>query len=167
MLLWYALHVHSQCERIVADKLAGAGIEAFYPHLVKRSNDDKREIEHRRFMPGYVFAHFDLEHKTPVVAVAQVVSILGFGSHAVSIPPIEIEAVKLIVSFPELAMPCPFVNAGDRVRVVTGPLRGLEGYVSYSKSVTRVIVSVQMLARSIAAEVDIDSLEMMAHAPVS
>ena len=70
------------------------------------------------------------------------VGILGFGDHAVSIPEVEIAAVKLIVSFPKLAQPCAYVATGDRVRVRSGPLRGLEGYVCYLKSITRIIVSV-------------------------
>jgi transcription antitermination factor NusG len=91
------------------------------------------------------------------------VGILGFGPRPVAIPDVEIEAVKLIVSFPK-PVPCAYVSAGDRVVVCRGPLRGLEGYVAYAKGVARVIVSVQMLARSISAEVDADSLELLERA---
>lgn len=161
MLNWYALHVRSNFEHLVALQLAGADIESFYPHLVERSKDKKRDVD-VKFMPGYVFGHFDLAAKTPVIAIPQVVSILGWGRHAAPVPDDEIAAVKRIVSFPALApMPCAYVSAGDRVRVRGGPLAGLVGYVCYAKSVARVIVSVPMLARSISAEVDADSLELL------
>jgi transcription antitermination factor NusG len=169
MILWYALHVHPQQERSVSGQLAGAGIEAFYPHLVTEKKDPhskggKRTTE-LKFFPGYTFARFDLLDKTPVIAIPQVVSILGWGRHAAPIDDLEIAAVKLIVSFPALApLPCAFVSAGDRVRVRRGPLQGLEGYVCYSKSIARVIVSLPMLARSISAEVDAESLELLERA---
>jgi transcription antitermination factor NusG len=162
-MLWYALHVHSNFEGLVAMKLDGAGIESFYPHLDTKSKDGKRDTE-LRFMPGYVFSRFDLEEKTPVVAISQVVSILGAGRHAIPIPDEEIAAVKLITSFPSLAQPCAYVFAGDRVRVRGGPLAGLEGYVAYSKNLVRVVVSVEMLHRSISAEVDADSLDLLERA---
>jgi transcription antitermination factor NusG len=164
MLNWYALHVRSNHEHLVTEQLMGCDIDGFYPHVVQKSADGKRDIE-RKFMPGYVFGHFDILMKTPVVAIPQVVSILGWGRHAVPIPDGEIEAVRRIVSFPEVApAPCPYVEAGDRVRVRRGPLAGLEGYVAYSKNATRVIVSVAMLQRSISAEVDADWLELLERA---
>lgn len=162
---WYALHVRSQAEQLVAEKLDGVGIEAFFPHERVKSRDKRREVI-RKFMPGYVFGRFELEEKTPVVAIPQVVSILGAGRHAVAIPDGEIQAVRLIVSAPKsaAAIPCPYVAAGDRVRVRSGPLQGLEGYVAYLKNMARVIVSVQMLQRSISAEVAADSLELLERA---
>lgn len=161
---WYALHVHPNSERLVAMQLLGGSIEAFYPHTVAKSKDKKRDVD-VKFMPGYVFGHFDILEKTPVIAIPQVVSILGWGRHAAPVPDEEIAAVKLIVSFPALApLPCAYVSAGDRVLVRRGPLAGLEGYVMYSKSIARVIVSVAMLARSISAEVDADSLELLERA---
>ena len=163
---WFALSVHPQTESVVSRKLAGAGIDAFYPHVHTRSKDKRRDLE-TKFMPGYVFASFELADKTPVIAIVQVVGILGFGDHAVSIPEVEIAAVKLIVSFPKLAQPCAYVATGDRVRVRSGPLRGLEGYVCYLKSITRIIVSVPMLARSISAEVDAQSLEVLERADLA
>jgi transcription antitermination factor NusG len=156
---WYALHVRSNFEHLVADKLQYAGIETFYPFQLEMSRDKRREIE-KKFMPGYVFAHFDLEDKTPVVAIPQVVSILGWGRHAVAIPDLEIEAVRKIVSLPVDVKPCAYLAEGARVRVKWGPLAGLEGYVIRRKK-TLVVVSVTMLARSISAQVDPDSLEMI------
>lgn len=160
---WYALHCRSNTERLVAMRLEDAGLEAFYPHLVVQSKDRKRDIE-RKFFPGYLFARFDLANKTPIAAVPQVVSILGWAGAPVIIPSQEIEAIRVMVQAdinPETLQPVPYMSAGDRVLVQRGPLAGLEGYVVYSKSSARVIVSVTMLARSVSAEVDMDSLALV------
>jgi transcriptional antiterminator NusG len=166
---WYALYCRSSADRIVVDKLTAAGIEAFHPHAVERSRDGKREVE-RKFMPGYVFANFDLLTGTrAVIEIPQVVSILGWGRRPMPIPDFEIAAVRQIVQTPnvEVASDCPYVAAGDRVRVQRGPLRGLEGFVVFTKSGARVIVSVSMLARSISAEVDESALELIAPADLA
>jgi transcription antitermination factor NusG len=166
MQSWYVLHVRPQSEGLVTERIESAGIEAFYPHVIpKRPKGHTRDSE-TKFMPGYVFSYFSLAERTPIIGIREVVSILGFGAHAVPVPLVEIAAVKLITKFPELAMPCAFVHTGDRVQVAKGPLRGLEGFVVYSKSVTRVIVSVAMLGRSISAEVDTDTLEMLEPAAI-
>lgn len=156
---WYALHVRSNHEHMVAQKLEGVGIEAFYPHILAPSRDKRREIE-KKFMPGYVFGRFNLAEKTPVVAIDQVVSILGSGRHAIAIPDYEIEAVRLIATAKQ-AMPSDYIHAGDRVLVTRGPLQGLVGFVTRHKDSLRIVVSVEMLARSISAEVDADSLEVL------
>jgi transcription antitermination factor NusG len=147
-------------ERLVSLQLGDAGIEHFYPHVVERSRDHRRNIE-RRFMPGYVFSRFELGNKAPVVAIQQVVSILGWALKPAAIPSGEIEAIQKIVSFPSESKPaeCAFLAEGTRVQVIRGPLRGLEGFVVYAARSARVVVSVQMLGRSISAEVAADALQ--------
>jgi len=86
---WYALHIRSNCEHLVALKLTADGIENFYPHVVTKSRDGRREIE-KKFMPGYVFCCFDLAQRTHIVAITQVVGILGSGRHAVAIPKLKV-----------------------------------------------------------------------------
>jgi transcription antitermination factor NusG len=164
---WYALYCRSSQERIVVDRLASAGIDAFYAHRVEtvpaHRKDGTREIE-RKFFPGYVFAKFDLMKGTrAVIEIPQVVSILGWGNRPIPIPDFEVEAVRLLASTPEVkaATACPFVTAGDRVRVKHGPLHGLEGFVVYTKGMARVIVTLTMLARSICAEVDTEAVELL------
>lgn len=156
---WYALHVASNCERAVAARLAYAGVDGFYPHVLQASKDGRREVE-TKFMPGYVFGNFDIADKGEVVSIPHVVSILGWGpSRPVAIPDSEIEGVRKIVSVPELARPSAFISAGDRVLVRRGPLTGLEGFVAHVKNATRVVVSVSMLGRSVAADVEASWLE--------
>jgi transcription antitermination factor NusG len=169
---WYALHCRSAQERLVVDKLGREGIDAFYPHLVEERKDPSRKggartIE-RKFFPGYCFARFELLHARPVIEIPQVVSIVGCGRSPVALSEFEVAAVRRIVNTPlvKAVESCAFVSAGDRVRVVRGPLAGLEGFVVYAKNSARVIVSVTMLRRSISAEVDVAMLEPIAREPV-
>lgn len=90
---WYALHIRSNFEHLVALQLDAAGIENFYPHVVTKSSDGRREVA-TKFMPGYVFARFDPAQRTRIIAIAQVVGILGSGRHAIAIPEDEIESVR-------------------------------------------------------------------------
>lgn len=159
---WYALHVRSCTESLVAGKLEEASIEAFYPHVLRESNDQRlpsHSIE-SKFFPGYVFGKFDLLRRHAVVSIHQVVAILGFGYEPVAIPDSEIDAVRQMVTCsPQSVDPCPFVAVGDRVAVMRGPLRGLEGFVELlPNNKARVRVAISMLARSISTEVDRDTL---------
>jgi transcription termination/antitermination protein NusG len=163
MKSWYALHCRPNTERLVIDKLHASGVGGFYAHVMRRSLDGRRNIE-EKFFPGYAFVHFDLVNRLIALSIPQVVAILGAGPRMEAIPDAEIEAVQQLVTAPQTIHPCPYVAAGDRVRVEAGPLRGLEGYVSYERGSARVVVSVTMLARSIAADVDRDSLQLIERA---
>ena len=161
---WYALHTASSQEHVVSQKLSAAGIESFYPFRLETSADKRRSYE-KKFLPGYVFGKFAIDDDTAVVAISQVIRIVGAGRHAIVIPDVEIEQVKLITKLPDAA-PCDFLAVGDRVRVRYGFLVGLEGFVvrSATKKKTWVVVSVQSLERSLKAEVDPLSLEFIGHA---
>ena len=158
---WYALHCRANSEKTVSLRLADSSIESYYPHLVIPAKHAHRETE-KKFFPGYLFAKFDLEHRAPISRLTQVVGILGWRNDPVAIPEDEIAAVRQMVTH-SVKVPtiCPYVAEGDKVTVQRGPLQGLTGYVVYSKNAARVVVSVQMLARSICAEVDIDTLSLV------
>lgn len=158
MQAWYALHVASNTEAIVADSLADADIEAYYPSTTVKARLYRPEYQ-QPFFPGYIFSRFDLSARTPVIRIPQVLRILGTGHEPEVIPDSEIDGIK-IMSASAIATPCPFLAHGVRVVIRSGRLAGVEGIVVRVKSKTRVVVSVAMLARSISAEVDADSLEL-------
>ncbi len=164
MSFWYALHVASNTERQVVGRLAAAGVEGYYPHLLAKSRDQRREVE-RRFFPGYVFARFDLANRTPVLQTPHVIRILGWThDQPAIIPDTEIQAVRLMTQAAVAVAAHPFLPAGTRVVIARGPLQGLAGFVVESKKGLRVVVSVMMLARSIAAEVDLTDLDVTGRA---
>lgn len=152
----------SNHERLVSDRLADAGIECYYPYVTVRSRDGRRDVE-KKFFPGYVFGRLNLAERSPIF-IPQVVRILGFGNEPTPIPEPEIEACRtMITAAPASTVvePCPYLATGERVRIISGPLRGLVGFVVFAKPGTaRVVVSVTMLQRSISAEVDIRAVVM-------
>ena len=75
------------------------------------------------------------------------------------IPSSEIEAVQRMVEGPFKTEPHPFLECGDRVRLTAGPLEGLEGLLLRKKSLWKLVVSIEMLQRSVAVEVDASKVE--------
>lgn len=159
MAPWYALHVASNMERQVSERLDRADIESYYPHSYLKSRDGRRNVQHK-LIPGYVFARFEFSDRTPVIQIPQVIRILGIGREPVEIPAIEIETVKLMSEQGANVLAHPFFAAGESVYIRRGPLQGLEGFVVASKpGKARVVVSVMMVQRSISAEVDSADVE--------
>src|SRR4051812_30749703 len=120
---WFAIHVASNCESQVCDRLDQAGIESFYPYVTEKSRDGRRSIN-RKFFPGYVFAKFELADRTPVIAIPQVIRILGWVRQPVPVPDSEIAAIrKMTESAPASLSHCPYVAGGETVVIRCGPLQ--------------------------------------------
>jgi transcription antitermination factor NusG len=104
--------------------------------------------------PGYVFCRLDCNNRLPVLTAAGVVGIVGFGKIPAPIEEREIAAIQAVIHSGLAAQPWPFIHQGDRVRVEYGPLRGVEGIVTSVEDRQRLVVSVSLLQRSIAVEMD-------------
>lgn len=157
---WYALTVRANAEKRVATALQVRGYDPYLPLYRKRSRwSDRTKVLDRVLFSGYVFCRFSLSRRAEVTGVPGVASIVGFGSHFASIPDEEIEAVRRLTGSGLPTIPWPFLTEGDRIRVVQGPLAGVEGLFCRSKQVHRIVVSVSLLQRSVAAEVDRDWIE--------
>jgi transcription antitermination factor NusG len=152
---WYAVRVRSNYESMTSALLRGKGIEEFYPTYksLRQWSDRSKEIR-RPLFPGYIFCRIDLPQRVPVLSTAGVVNIVGVGRTPVAISDPEIEAVRAIVDSGVAATPCPYIQVGHPVSIVWGPLAGVEGIVTEVKSQLRLLVSVQLLRRSVAAEID-------------
>lgn len=156
---WYAVHVRHQHERQAERLLKFQGWNTLSPmyRSERRWSDRTKEIELPLF-PGYVFCQFPTEDRIRVEATPGVLQIVKFHGDLAPVEEHEVAAIQaLLVSSVRLA-PWPFLKIGDRVRVERGPLRGLEGTLLRSAEGTRLIVSVQLLQRSVAAEVDPDAV---------
>lgn len=152
---WYALHVHTRKENSIANQLQGQGFECFLPMYksVRKWSDRIKELEQPLF-PSYLFCRFDLTQRRPIVMTPGVLQIVGNGRSAIAIREEEISAIKLAVSAGIPAQPWPYIEVGEKVRVTYGTLSGLEGILVNFKGSHRVIVSVSLLQRSVAMEVD-------------
>ncbi|HYL36168.1 MAG TPA: UpxY family transcription antiterminator [Bryobacteraceae bacterium] len=152
---WFAVRVRSNFERIVEAHLRQRGYEQFAPSykLERLWSDRKKEIDHFLF-PGYVFCRFDPNDRLPVLTVPGVVGLVGFGKVPAPIPDQEMERVRRMVQSGLLVSPWPFLEVGQSVLIERGPLAGMEGILIDAKGKFRLVVSIQLLKRSVSAEVD-------------
>jgi transcription antitermination factor NusG len=102
-----------------------------------------------------------------VVTTPGIVSILGINGEVATIPESEIESVRRVVEWGNRVEPHPFLRSGDRVRVISGPLQGLEGILVRKKNLCRLVLSVEILERSAAVEVDVSAVERVGRSPHS
>ena len=150
---WYALQTKSKHEHIAATILRNKGYEEFLPlchsrpPMRRRGNRLQRE-ELRPLFPGYIFCRFNPDAQGPIVTTPGVVRILGCGSGPAIVSEIEIQNIRRILSSNLAVNSCAYLNVGQRIRVVSGPLMGVEGILARFKGQFRVVVSVHVLQRS-------------------
>jgi len=155
-LRWFALHVWSRKEGLIAADLEGRGYECFLPKYtsVRRWSDRVKELEQPLF-PGYLFCRFELENRRPLVMTPGVLQIVGNGRTPTPLDDGEISDLQLAVSSGLPRQPWPYLETGVEVRVKHGNLAGLEGILVNFKGNHRVVLSVSLLQRSVALEVDL------------
>ena len=152
---WFALRVRSRYENTVATILGGKGYEWFLPLYKSRRpwSDRIKEIQLPLF-PGYVFCRFNVQKRLPILTTPGVVAIVGIGKCPIPVDDGEIAAIQATVRSGLPSRPWPFLEIGQRVRVEYGPLCGLEGILVDLKGQHRLVLSVNLLQRSVAVEVD-------------
>ena len=152
---WFAVRVRSNYEKIADLHLRDRGYESFVPcYKVERQWSDRKKEINRFLFPGYVFCRLDQHDRLPVLTVPGVVSLVGFGKTPASIPDEEIERIQRMVQSGLLIKPWPFLEVGQTVLIEHGPLAGMEGILAEERGQCRLVVSVHLLRRSVAAEVD-------------
>jgi transcription antitermination factor NusG len=152
---WYAIAVRSNFERIVAESLRQKHYEIFLPaYLSKRRWSDRTKIVECALFPGYLFCRMELRRRVALLDTPGVASIVGLGKCAMPIDGDEIAAIQKIVASGLPVAPWPFLRAGEYVRINHGPLAGVEGMVIASKNNSRLVVSVEMLRRSVTVEIE-------------
>lgn len=161
---WFAVWTMSQCERKVEEALTRKRFEVFLPSArVASRRRDRRVILERPLFPGYLFLRFApcREGYICVASTEGVVRILGERWDALhAVPEEQVEAVRRMVTDVEGARAVPWIRIGDRVRIVAGPLFGLEGLVqAWHKGRAMFIVTVDLLQRSVGVEVGAGQLE--------
>ena len=154
---WYAVETKSRLEAVAAALLSLKGFETFCPvYKVRRQWSDRIKELDAALLPGYLFARLAHGQRTlPLLTTPYVRGIVSSAGCPLPVPDREIEAVKNIVASGLPATPWPFLHAGDCVLVTHGPLAGVEGILVHFKKQHRLVVSVEMLQRSVAVELDI------------
>src|SRR6266702_4210878 len=157
---WYAAYTCAQHEKRVAAELGMREVERFLPlySSVRRWKDRRVTLDLPLF-PGYVFVRLALRDRLRVLQIPSVVRLVGFNGLPTALPTEEIEILRSGLSRRLHAAPHPFLTIGRRVRIKSGPLQRLEGILLRRKSNLRVVLSVALIHRSIAIDVDSTDLE--------
>jgi transcription antitermination factor NusG len=152
---WFALAVRSRYEFFAAASLARNGYEQFLPtyRCKRRWSDRIKELELPLF-PGYVFCKFDPEERLPILKTPGLICIVGIARRPMPVDESEIGAIRTLVSSGLSRQPWPYLRIGRRVRVCRGALDGLEGILVNFKGHDRIVLSVNLLQRSVAVEVE-------------
>jgi len=152
---WYAVQVKATHEKRVASLLDYSRFEWFLPvYESKRLWSDRIKRVQLPLFPGYVFCRFGPCGRVTILKTPSVIRIVGVGYTPLPIPDQEIAAIQRVVRSGLGVLPHPFLKAGEWVRIRGGPLNGLEGLIVDLRHRDRVIVSVSLLQRSVAVEID-------------
>jgi transcription antitermination factor NusG len=152
---WYAVRVRSKFESNVSTVLEHKGVEKFLPtYRSRRKWADRVKTLDLPLFPGYVFCRIPLEERNVVLTTGGVVDIVSIGRVPAPISDAEIEAIRTVVQAPVHAEPWPFLKIGETVRIHSGYLAGLEGILIKVKNSWRLVISVTLLQRSVAVEID-------------
>jgi len=152
---WFALQVKGNYENVVAAHLSGKGYEWFLPFYKsrKRWSDRWKEIN-RPLFPGYLFCRLDILNRVPILTIPGVARIVGIAKSPIAIDETEITAIQAAIRSGLPSQPWPFLQIGRRVRIEYGPLCGLEGILLNFKGEHRLVLSVTLLQRSVAVDVE-------------
>lgn len=156
---WYAVHVRSKAEKAVARGIREKGYEDFLPlyRSARRWSDRITRVDEPLF-PGYVFCRADPVQRPLIITTPGIIRIVSFGDKPAIIPNREIDAITRALACTIGAEPCPFLCQGQRARIRSGPLVGIEGMVVRTKGRYRMVLSVEALCRSMAIEVEADNV---------
>lgn len=152
---WFAVQVKGRREKFAHEFLLAKGYESFLPlYKCRRHWSDRIKNLDLPLFPGYVFCRFNIYHRLPILQTPGILCIVGIGKVPVPISEGEISAIRSVIEARLPTQPWPFLEAGQRIRLRRGPLEGLDGIVLQIKSSFRLVVSVKLLQRSVAAEID-------------
>ena len=157
---WYAAQTCANHEKRVLEQLSQRAVEAYLPlyESVRRWKDRRMRLKLPLF-PGYVFVHLALRDRLQVLQTPSVVRLVGFGGQPVALPDQEIDSLRQGLTRDMRVEPHPYLKVGHRVRVRTGPLQGLEGILVRKKNISRFVISLDLIMRSLAVEIDGAELE--------
>lgn len=157
------MYTNSRHEKSVARHLLERQIENFLPLYQKLHHWAKRSSVRLELplFPNYVFVHIGWQQRSSVLAVPGAVGLVGRGQVAAALPDGEIESLRNGLQSHKFE-PHPYLIAGERVRIQAGPMEGLEGILLRMKNELRVVLTLDLIQRSVAVEVDALDVEPIA-----
>src|SRR6476646_1488639 len=157
---WFAIRTSPRWEALASTELTQRGLETYLPVCrVKRRWSDRTKIMDQPLFPGYLFGRFHLNDRVRVLQAPGVKQILGIGNTPAPISAAELDNLRKLVAANPVMVPWPYLQAGQRIRIDRGPLAGVKGFVVRAEEESlRIVVSVDLLQRSVATEIDRDCI---------
>lgn len=156
---WFAAQVWAGRERASADHLRCRGYDVLLPEYCEyRRWSDRVKKTDKALFTGYVFCRLNGDVFGKVLTAPYVIRIVGDGEGPLPISDDEIDAIQRLVKAGVQSEPYPYLRMGERVRIAAGPLTGTEGVLLRAKGRHRLVLSISLLQRSVALEVDADWL---------
>jgi transcription antitermination factor NusG len=153
--LWFAVRVKSRFEVAVSKALRSRGFEEFLPTFTARRQwSDRIRVSQKPLFPGYLFCRFEPANRAAVLAIPGVVLLVGQGKTPLPIDAREIESIRLAVTSGLRVEPWSRLQIGNTVRIERGPLSGVQGVLLRFKGANHLILTVQLLQRGVAVELD-------------
>ena len=152
---WYAILARTGREKSGSLLLENAGYDCYLPvcRLMRQWSDRRKEFEVPLF-PGYFFCRMNTQNRLPVLMTPGVIQIVGVGKTPIPVEDAEIAALQSVGERGLPTMPWPYMEVGNVVRIEQGPLRGLTGIIIKIKSGMKLVLSVSLLQRSVAVDID-------------
>ncbi len=160
---WYALHTRSHFEQKVYDGLRGKSVEAFLPRIqvISRRKDRRKEIM-IPMLPGYVFvrSNLEVEEYWKIIKTVGIVRMVGFKGKVIPAKEEEISSLMILDGTNRTVKNRAYMQKGDRVMIMEGPLKGLVGfYLRHRNRTDRIVISIELLHRSLTVEIEDWALE--------
>ena len=154
-VLWYAGYTAARHEKRVAEHFLQRGVEHFLPlyETIHRWNNGRHRVQLPLF-PGYIFVRIALKDRLRVLEVPGFVRLVGFNALPYPLPESDISKMQEALSKGVLAEPYPYLTAGTRVEIRNGPLQGMTGILLRRQNRYRVVISVDLIMRSMVVEVE-------------
>src|SRR5258708_318440 len=153
---WFALAVKPRFDKAVARALEVKGYETLLPLYKKHRNGARSKISELPLFPGYVCCRFDVQSRLPILTTPGVIQVLGAGNMPMPLSDVEVNSLQTALKTQHPVVPYPFVDAGQRVRINSGALAGVEGIVISFTQRLRLLLSITLLQRSVLLELDRD-----------
>jgi len=160
---WFAIRTSLRWEFRASSELSSRGVETYLPRSSSRHqwSDRSKKID-RPLFPGYLFSRFKIADRVRILQVPSVKQIVGVGNTPQPISVHQLDNLKALVAANSGLAPWPYLNSGQRIQVDRGPLTGVKGFVIRAEEgVVRIVVSLDLLQRSVAAVIDRDSIGVL------
>ncbi|HEY6968100.1 MAG TPA: UpxY family transcription antiterminator [Candidatus Angelobacter sp.] len=159
---WFVLFVRSNQEKMVSQRLTEREVEHFLPcYPSVRQWKDRRVTLDMPLFPGYIFVRLPFVDRVKVLTVPNIVSLVGNKNSPSVVSQEEINWIKCGLEHGK-AMPHTYLAAGERIKVIAGPLRGMQGILLKRQNGARVVVCLDSITRSFVVEVELDSIKPLA-----